>query len=115
MDDCIFCKMSGGEIPVNKICENNDFFSILDQNQDIKGHALIISKKHFETILDTPSSLGGELLNCIKKTFLELMKDYGVEGFNVLNNNFEVAGQVVKHLHVHIYPRIEGDEVGGFG
>jgi len=50
--DCIFCKLAKGEIKKEKIHENDSFFSILDQNQEIKGHALIISKKHFKTIID---------------------------------------------------------------
>jgi histidine triad (HIT) family protein len=113
-DDCIFCKISQGEIPKKKIYENENFFSILDVNQKIKGHALIISKKHFANILELPNSQGNELLNCIKNTSLKLMKEYNAEGFNVLNNNFEAAGQLVKHFHVHIFPRKKNDGLNFF-
>lgn len=109
--DCIFCKIASGEIPKKRIYENDNFFSFLDQNQDIEGHALIISKKHFETILDMPSSLGQELLDCIKKTSLKLIDETKAEGFNVLSNNFESAGQIVNHVHFHILPRMKGDGV----
>ncbi len=101
--------MSLGEIPAEKIDENRNFFSILDTNQRIKGHSLVISKKHFENILDMPTSLGGELLDCIKNTSLKLIKKYNANGFNIINNNFESAGQIVKHLHFHILPRREED------
>jgi histidine triad (HIT) family protein len=101
--------MSIGEIPVKIIYENENFFSILDINQDIKGHALIISKKHFSTLLELPNSLGSEFLDCVKSTSLRLMKEYSADGFNVINNNFESAGQIVKHFHVHILPRTKGD------
>ena len=108
---CVFCKMANGEIAINKIYENANFFSISDANQKVKGHSLVISKKHFETILDLPSTMGQELLDCIKKTTMHLMKKNKFDGFNVVNNNFEAAGQVVKHFHVHILPRIKGDDI----
>jgi histidine triad (HIT) family protein len=103
--------MSSGEIPVKKIYENANFFSILDINQEIKGHALVICKKHFETVLSLPNSLGTEVLDCTKNTALKLMNEYHAEGFNVLNNNFEVAGQIVNHFHLHILPRRKDDGI----
>ena len=109
-DDCIFCKIANGEIPVSKIYENDNFFSIPDASPMIKGHSLIISKQHFGTTLNLPDDLAGELLDCIKKTALKLMEENNADGFNVLNNNFESAGQVVKHLHFHILPRKKGDD-----
>jgi|TARA_B100001971_G_C18062530_1_gene468722 histidine triad (HIT) family protein len=104
MDDCIFCKI-GKENSEKKIYENDSFFSIYDVNPLVEGHSLVISKKHFKTILDVQNSLGSELVDCIKKTVLELVKDYDSEGFNILNNFNEVAGQLVPHVHFHILPR----------
>lgn len=111
MNNCIFCKISNGEIPSKKIYENDNFFSIPDANQQIEGHSLIISKKHFENMLDLPSTLGTELLDCIKKTTIKLIEEYKSEGFNIVGNNFECAGQVVKHFHFHILPRKKGGKV----
>ena len=108
MCDCVFCKIAN-ENSERKIYENSGFFSILDKNPVTNGHCLIISKKHFETVLDIPSSLGTELLDCIKETALKLMKKYDSKGFNVVNNNFKAAGQVVNHFHFHIIPRKEND------
>ncbi|GAI81826.1 unnamed protein product [marine sediment metagenome] len=109
-DDCVFCKIIRKEIKTDKIIyENDNFLSIPDANPKVNGHSLVISKKHFETILDMPNSLGPELLDCIKKTAFKLMEEYGAEGFNVINNNFEVAGQVVKHVHFHLIPRKKND------
>jgi histidine triad (HIT) family protein len=105
MENCVFCKISIGEIPCERIYENDNFFSILDAKPKVEGHSLIISKKHFETSLDLPSSLGGELLDCIKKTAFSLMNKYKAEGFNLVGNNFESAGQIVKHFHLHLLPR----------
>jgi len=109
--DCIFCKIVRGEIPAKRIYENDNFFSILDANPIVEGHSLIISKKHFETILNMPEDLGSELLDCIKKTALKIMDEKKAEGFNIVNNTFKVAGQIVKHVHFHIIPRKKDDGI----
>jgi len=109
MDECVFCKIAKGEIPRKKIYENDNFFSVPDIKPIVSGHSLVISKKHFETILDIPSSLGQELLDCIKHTAIKLMDENKSEGFNLVVNNFEAAGQVVKHTHLHIIPRKKND------
>lgn len=109
IDECIFCKLAKREIPRNEIYENDNFFSVPDLNPLVEGHSLIIPKKHFDTLLDLVNSLGPELLDCIKKTTIVLMKQYKADGFNVISNNFEAAGQIVKHVHFHILPRKKGD------
>lgn len=109
--DCIFCKIANGEIPSKKIYENDNFFSVPDANQQIDGHSLVISKKHYETLLDLPSTLGTELIDCIKKTTMKLIEKHKAEGFNVVSNNFECSGQFVKHVHIHILPRKKGDKI----
>ncbi len=65
MKECVFCRIVKGE-KKNIVYENGNFISFYDINQDVKGHALVISKKHFKTTLDLPSSLGTEFLDCIE-------------------------------------------------
>ncbi|MDO8516821.1 MAG: HIT domain-containing protein [Nanoarchaeota archaeon] len=113
--DCIFCKIAQGEIKAEKIYEHDNFFAIPDANPIVAGHSLIISKKHFENTLDLPASLGMELLDAIKRTSEILIKKYNATGFNVVNNNFESAGQIVKHVHFHIIPRKKNDGLKLFG
>ena len=108
MDNCVFCKIAN-ENSEKKIYENGNFFSISDKNPIIEGHSLVIPKKHFETVLDLPNSLGPELLDCIKNTSLKLIKEKKADGFNVINNTFKAAGQLVNHVHFHIIPRKEND------
>lgn len=111
MKDCTFCKIVSGDIPADIIYENDNFFSIPDINQQIEGHSLVVSKKHFNTFLDLPSSIGMELVDCIKQTTLRLIEKYGSDGFNIVQNNFKSAGQVVGHVHFHILPRKTGGKV----
>jgi histidine triad (HIT) family protein len=108
-EECVFCKIAAGEIPVKKIYENRNFFSIYDINPKTEGHCLIISKKHFINTLDLPEMLGSELLDCIKKTTLEILKKKETKAFNIVGNNFKEAGQIINHFHCHILPRKEGD------
>ena len=115
MSDCIFCKISDKEINSERIYENDNFFSIPDANPVVKGHSLVISKRHFKNILDIPITSGQEMLDCIKKTAAIIMKENNAEGFNVLNNNSGAAGQVVFHIHIHIIPRKKDDGIKTLG
>ena len=108
MKDCVFCKITNDHLR-KVIYENDNFFSVPDINPVVKGHSLVMPKKHFKTILDIPDSLGAELLDCVKKTALKIVKETKSEGFNVVSNNFSAAGQVVDHAHFHIIPRKKGD------
>lgn len=110
-NECIFCKISKNEIKAEFIYENDNFFSIKDISPQIKGHSLIISKKHFKTILDMPNSLTSELIDCIKNTSFKVLKETDSDGFNLLNNNFKSAGQVINHIHFHLLPRKTGDNL----
>lgn len=109
-EDCVFCKIVRGELPANKIYENDAFVSFYSIDQKISGHCLVIPKHHATTLLDMPSTGGTELLDCIKHTALLVLEKEGAGGFNLAQNNGEVAGQVVPHVHFHILPRKKGSK-----
>jgi histidine triad (HIT) family protein len=111
MKDCIFCKIVKKEIPSKIIEESENFLAFPDINPQVKGHTLIITKEHYETFLDLPKNLGNELIEFTKKIAKKQMKENNATGFNLLNNNFKVAGQVVDHWHLHLLPRKESDQV----
>jgi len=109
MEDCIFCKIAKGEIPSEKILETDNFFAIKDIHPKTQGHAIVISKKHYKTLLDIPDSLLGEFLEAGKELALKLLKEEKAEGFNLVINNYEAAGQLIPHVHLHILPRKKDD------
>ena len=109
MEDCIFCKIVSGEIPSERVLENDNFIVIKDINPFTKGHSLVIPKKHYETLLDVPDSLMGEYLETAKEVAFKLLKENKAEGFNLLMSNFKVAQQEVPHVHLHIVPRKKAD------
>ena len=110
MKDCIFCKIARKETKAEIIEETENFTAFPDINPIGEGHTLIASKKHFTNIIALPSDLGEELLDIIKKVAEKKLKE-GFEGFNLVMNNFEAAGQAVNHCHVHLIPRKRGDKV----
>mgnify|MGYP001592689776 FL=1 len=107
--DCIFCKIINKKVKSEIVYNDDNFLGILDANPRAEGHTLVISKTHYKTMLDLPSSLGTELLDAIKKVSLDLIDQGKGEGVNVLSNVGKSSGQVISHIHVHIIPRKNGD------
>ena len=104
----MFCKIVAGEIPADRVLENDDFIVIGDANPKVEGHMLVIPKKHFSGFMDLSEGLYFGLLKTVK----EAVNKIGCKDFNLVVNNGAVTGQVVGHFHLHILPRVEGD---GFG
>ena len=109
MKDCIFCKISKGEIPCNKVLESENFMVFADAHPRTKGHSLVIPKEHFETFLDVPQNLYKEFLETTRKATEKILKENSATGFNLATNNKQEAGQVVPHFHLHIIPRKNSD------
>jgi len=110
---CVFCKIIKGEIPSHKVYEDENFIGFLDINQVVEGKTLLVSKKHYETILDLPNELSEEMIKGIKEISKKLIKESKAEGFNLLINTYKVAGQTIPHMHVHILPRKKDDGLKG--
>ena len=109
MEDCIFCKIIEGEVPSHKVYEDENTLAFLDTNPTSKGHTLIVPKKHVETI-DQASDMD-YMWNTLVKVSQAVEKAFDPEGLNISQNNGEVAGQEVMHMHFHITPRYTGDEI----
>ena len=105
---CIFCKIIAGEIPSTKVYDDEDVFAFLDIKPVNPGHTLVIPKKHYENIHDTPDVLFGKVAVAAKKIADAILK-LGAKGVNIGMNNGAVAGQVVFHAHMHVMPRYGKD------
>ena len=109
-EDCLFCKISKGEIPSAKIYEDEQVYAFLDLSQVTKGHTLLIPKTHAKNIYEIAPEQAGELFSRVPKIARAIKETYGAIGMNVLNNNEAPADQSVFHLHLHLIPRYgEGD------
>ena len=111
MRTVFFCKIAAGEIPSATIYEDADFRVILDIEPASKGHALILPKEHYANLYELPEELASKVLVVAKKVVTAMTEVLGCDGYNVLQNNGEVAGQTVFHFHMHLVPRYKDDQV----
>ncbi|MBN2563119.1 MAG: HIT family protein [Phycisphaerae bacterium] len=109
---CIFCKIAAGEIPSCRVLESPDFLAFLDVTPLAPGHALLIPKRHYESILDVPGEVLAAIAAHLPKLAGAIMRATGASGMNVLQNTGRCSGQAVFHLHFHLIPRREGDGLG---
>lgn len=110
-NNCIFCKIAGGEIPSSTLYEDEMVRVILDISPASKGHALILPKEHYANFYEISDEMASHVIKTAKKMAKKMQKELGVEGLNVLQNNGELAGQTVFHYHMHLIPRYQGDKV----
>ena len=111
-ENCIFCKIANGDIPAATIYEDDDFRVILDLGPASKGHALILPKEHYANLYELSDELAAKVLGVAKKVITKMTDVLGCDGYNIVQNNGEVAGQTVFHFHMHLIPRYKDDQVG---
>ena len=111
--DCIFCRIANGEIPSAAVYEDDQVRVILDLGPAARGHALVLPKEHFKDSAEAPEALLGHLMAVGARVGKAQMKAFGADGFNLIQNNGEAAGQSVFHLHLHVIPRKAGDGAVG--
>ena len=109
MSDCIFCKIANGEIPSATLYEDEDFRVILDLGPASKGHALILPKAHAANIYEISDDMAAKAMILAKKMATKMTEALKCDGFNIVQNNGEPAGQTVFHFHMHLIPRYEND------
>ncbi len=109
LDTCIFCKIANGVIPSKTIYEDEDFRVILDLGPATRGHALILPKEHSANLYELPDETASKVMVLAKKMAARMTEKLSCDGFNIVQNNGEVAGQTVMHYHLHLIPRYQDD------
>lgn len=109
MNDCIYCKIIAGELPSQKVYEDDIVVAFLDINPVNHGHTLVVPKEHFANLYETPDKILCHMMEVIKKLSITIKSAMGADGINLEMNNDPIAGQVIFHTHIHIVPRLEGD------
>ena len=112
MNDCIFCKISNGEIPCHKVYEDVEHLAFLDVKPHTQGHTVIIPKTHVMTVLELNDKKYLSLMLAVKKVMGLIQEKMDPDGFNIGWNHNTAGGQVVPHLHIHVMPRYNGDNGG---
>lgn len=110
-NNCIFCKIIGDEIPSTTLYEDENFRVIMDISPAAKGHAIMISKKHFANIFELDEATASKSMVLASKIAKAMKDELKCDGINILQNNGEAAGQTVFHFHIHLIPRFKDDSV----
>jgi histidine triad (HIT) family protein len=108
-DDCIFCKIVAGELPAQRIDEDDRTVSFLDINPWTRGHALVIPREHSRNLYDVAEEDLAATMSAAKRLATRMRERLGVDGINLLNSCEPAAWQTVLHFHVHVIPRYDDD------
>jgi len=109
--DCVFCKIVAGQIPCDKVYEDDLVLVFLDIAPITLGHSLIVPKEHHTSVTTLPPAVAGRLMEVAPRIGSALMRATEAGGFNLILANGTVAGQVVPHAHLHVVPRHVDDGV----
>ena len=109
--NCIFCKIANGELPSFTLYEDDMFKVIFDLSPLSKGHAIIFPKNHYKNLFTLDDECAQKIMVVAKKVATAMNEVLGCDGFNLLQNNEEIAGQTIFHFHIHLIPRYVNDNV----
>ncbi|WP_372798199.1 HIT family protein [Pontiella sp.] len=109
MSECIFCKIVNKEIPATVVYEDDEVLVFMDIGPIIKGHTLVIPKKHYDPVTETPDEMLAKMHITAKKIAAAQMNGLGADGVNIMQNNGRASGQEVEHIHIHVIPRFADD------
>ena len=113
MEDCLFCKIAAGQIPSNKVYEDEDVFAFRDINPQTPVHILVIPKAHVSSVLESDKLPAG-MCDKLMHTCAQIAKAFGYRskndaawhnfntGFRIVSNCGDDACQSVHHWHIHI-------------
>lgn len=109
---CIFCKIAKGEIPSEKVLENEGAFAFLDIRPLTRGHVLVVPKRHADRFADMLPEDAHHVMDLAQHVVRRQSRGLGAPGVTIAVNDGRAAGQEVMHVHVHLVPRHEGDGAG---
>ena len=109
MDNCLFCKIIKGEIPCEKIYEDDSVIAFLDIRPTTNGDTLIVPKKHYKDFLEADQETFNYMHDVIKKLYPIYQEKLHCKGLTLTHNTD--YGQEIKHLHIHFIPRYENDQI----
>jgi histidine triad (HIT) family protein len=107
-ENCIFCRIIGGEEMVSVVYEDDRAIAFLDIQPVSSGHTLVVSKEHYPTLFDLPDDLLAHCVTVAKRLARGLRHATGAEAVNVFSANGKAGGQDVLHFHLHLIPIQDG-------
>lgn len=108
-DDCIFCKIIAGQMPCHKVHEDEHTLVFMDIFPVTDGHALVITKGHYENIFEASEAALVAVAAMARRVAGAIRDELRPDGLMVFQLNGLAAGQSVFHYHMHLLPRLEGE------
>jgi histidine triad (HIT) family protein len=108
-EDCIFCKVLGGDLPSERIYEDEHTVAVMDINPWTRGHAVVIPRKHAENLFEIEDDELEHVAVAAKRVATAMRDRLDCDGVNLLQSNGAAAWQTIFHLHFHVIPRYEDD------
>jgi histidine triad (HIT) family protein len=106
---CIFCRIIGGEEMVSLVHEDERTLAFLDIQPMSRGHTLIATKEHYETLFDLPEDLAAHCLAVARRIAPGIKRAMKAQAINIFSANGKAGGQDVPHFHLHLIPVKEGE------
>jgi histidine triad (HIT) family protein len=106
---CVFCRIIGGEEMVSLVHEDNRTLAFLDIQPMSRGHTLIVTKDHYETLFDLPEELAAHCLAVARRIAPGIQRAMKADAINIFSANGKAGGQDVLHFHLHLIPVREGE------
>jgi histidine triad (HIT) family protein len=107
--DCLFCKIVAGEIPSQRVDEDERTVAFMDINPATRGHALVIPRRHVANLLEIEADDLEATIAAAQRLARAVSERLGADGVNLINSCGPAAWQTVFHFHGHVIPRYEGD------
>ena len=107
--ECIFCNIRDRKAEAEIVFEDENILAFLDIQPVNYGHTLVITKKHYDNFLTVPKDELDRLIHAVQFIAGAVKRSMNADGFNVISNNGDPAGQSVYHFHFHIIPRFNND------
>jgi histidine triad (HIT) family protein len=108
-EDCIFCKIVAGELPAERVQEDEHTVAFMDLNPWTRGHALVIPRNHSKNLYEVPDEDLRHTASAAKRLAERMRDRLGCDGINLLNACEPAAWQTVFHFHIHVIPRYSDD------
>lgn len=108
-DNCVFCRIIGGEEMVSIVHEDDRAVAFMDTRPSGPGHTLIVSREHYSTLYDTPDDLASHCLSVAKRIAPAVQRATGAESVRIYAANGRASGHDVPHFHLHLLPVREGE------
>jgi len=111
VSDCVFCRIVSGQESALIIHENDYALALFPKEMNVKGHIIVIPKKHFKNIFSISNNDLAAVMSMAKNVARQLLQTINATGVNILHASGKNAQQSIDHFHIHLIPRFDGDEI----